>query len=100
MNLKIKPLNATAREIYSDHGHFHEGDAGLDLVLDTLETNMKRNPRSDHRTVIVHFGFSRSDQISRIAELGAIVSANPFYTTVLADRYSEVGIGPERAQAA
>jgi dUTP pyrophosphatase len=33
MNLKIKPLNETAREVYSDHGHFHEGDAGLDLYV-------------------------------------------------------------------
>ena len=33
MHLKIKPLNDTAREIYSDHGHFHEGDAGLDLYV-------------------------------------------------------------------
>jgi predicted amidohydrolase YtcJ len=79
--------------------HVHQnGDAGLDLVLDVLEANMERNPRSDHRTVIVHFGFSRSDQVERIATLNALVSANPFYTTVLADRYSEVGIGPERAQ--
>ena len=33
MHLKIKPLNEAAREIYSDHGHFHEGDAGLDLYI-------------------------------------------------------------------
>ena len=33
MHLKIKPLNETAREVYSDHGHFHEGDAGLDLYV-------------------------------------------------------------------
>ena len=30
-NLLIKPLNAVARERYASHGHFHEGDAGLDL---------------------------------------------------------------------
>ncbi len=95
-------LFAQAFQLYWNAGyqiHVHQnGDAGLDLVLDVLEANMKRNPRTDHRTVIVHFGFSRSDQITRIAQLGALVSANPFYTTVLADRYSEVGIGPERAQ--
>lgn len=33
MHLKIKPLTDAAREIYSDHGHFHEGDAGLDLYV-------------------------------------------------------------------
>ena len=93
---------AKAFRIYWDAGyqiHIHQnGDAGLDLVLDNLEANINRNPREDHRTVIVHFGFSRLDQVDRLAELGAIVSANPFYPVVLADRYSEVGIGPERAQ--
>jgi dUTP pyrophosphatase len=33
MHLRIKPLNKAASEIYSDHGHFHEGDAGLDLYV-------------------------------------------------------------------
>jgi len=38
MHLKIKPLSAAAREAYADHGHFHAGDAGLDLyVLDAME---------------------------------------------------------------
>lgn len=90
-----------AFETYWDAGyqlHVHQnGDAALDLVLDTLELNMKRKPRDDHRTVIIHFGFSRPDQVERIAKLGAIVSANPFYTVALGDRYQEVGIGPERA---
>lgn len=91
-----------AFRIYWDAGyqiHVHQnGDAGLDLVLDNLAANMERNPRTDHRTVIVHFGFSRRDQVERLAGLGAIVSANPFYPIILADRYSEVGIGPERSQ--
>ena len=38
MKLLIKPLNDTSREFYSDHGHFHDGDAGLDLyVLENQE---------------------------------------------------------------
>jgi dUTP pyrophosphatase len=37
MYLKINPLNEIAREMYANHGHFHEGDAGLDLyVLEDL----------------------------------------------------------------
>lgn len=91
-----------AFRVYWDAGyqiHVHQnGDAGLDLLLDVLESNLQRNPRPDHRTVVVHFGFSRPDQVERLARLGALVSANPFYTVALADRYSEVGIGPERAQ--
>ena len=37
MHLKMKPLNETARTMYKEHGHFHAGDAGLDLyVLQTI----------------------------------------------------------------
>ena len=33
MHIKIKPLNNTAFEMYGEHGHFHPGDAGLDLYI-------------------------------------------------------------------
>ena len=33
MKLKIKPLNSKALKFYSNHGHFHNGDAGLDLYI-------------------------------------------------------------------
>ena len=33
MKLYIKPHNDTAREFYQKHGHFHDGDAGLDLYV-------------------------------------------------------------------
>ena len=33
MKLKIKPLNEKAHEYYSNHKHFHDGDAGLDLYI-------------------------------------------------------------------
>ena len=38
MHLKMKPLNETASTMYKEHGHFHAGDAGLDLyVLQTMK---------------------------------------------------------------
>jgi predicted amidohydrolase YtcJ len=81
------------------HIHIHQnGDEGLDLVLNALERNMRRNPRSNHRTTIVHFGYARSDQIPRIRALGGIVSANPYYVSALSDRYAEIGLGKERAE--
>lgn len=90
-----------AFQIYWDAGyqiHIHvNGDAGIDRVLDTLEANLCRNPRFDHRTTIVHFAVSAADQVQRIKSLGAIVSGNPYYVTALADNYSQVGLGPERA---
>jgi hypothetical protein len=47
--------------------------------------------------VIVHFAVSQKDQVDRIKRLGAIVSANAYYPTALADNYSKAGLGPERA---
>lgn len=96
-------LFENAFEMFWDEGfqiHIHvNGDAGLDRVLNTLEKNMARNPREDHRTVIVHFAVSAFDQVQKIADLGAIVSGNPYYVAALSDQYSEVGLGPERARS-
>ena len=78
--------------------HIHvNGDAGLDMVLNQLELNMRRNPRPDHRTVIVHFAVSTPEQVVRIKRLGAIVSGNPYYPVALADNYRSNGLDPERA---
>ncbi|SHJ17837.1 hypothetical protein SAMN02745181_1378 [Rubritalea squalenifaciens DSM 18772] len=92
---------ANAFRIYWNAGyqiHIHvTGDKGVDMVLDNLEANMRRFPRYDHRTVLVHFSLSQKDQIERIKRLGAIVSGNPYYVTMLADKYSEKGLGAERA---
>jgi predicted amidohydrolase YtcJ len=88
-------------KLYWDAGyqlHIHvNGDLGLDTVLDVLERRMRENPRADHRAVIVHFANSTEEQIGRIARLGAIVSANPYYATGFADKFGEVGLGPQRA---
>lgn len=92
---------AKAFKVYWDAGyqiHVHvNGDAGLDMLLNNLEVNMHRNPRYDHRMVVVHFAVSAKDQVERIKRLGAIVSGNPYYVTALADMYSKDGLGPERA---
>jgi len=96
------PVFDYAFQSYWDAGyqiHVHNnGDAGLDVLLASLEKAMQRNPRTDHRTVLIHFGFARPGQVKRWAELGGIVSANPYYVTALAGRYGKLGIGPERAQ--
>ena len=60
---------------------------------------MAENPRPDHRSVIVHFANSNEEQVGRIARLGALVSANPYYPVGFADKFGEVGLGPQRADA-
>ena len=94
---------ARSFRIYWDAGyqiHVHvNGDAGLEMVLDTLQENMERKPREDHRTVIVHFAVSQKNQVERIKRLGAIVSVNPYYPIALADNYRTNGLEPERADS-
>lgn len=93
----------TVFDAYWDEGwqiHIHvNGDLGLEVLLDVIEDAQLRRPRVDHRTVIVHFANSTEEQIDRIARLGAIVSANPYYPVGFADKYTEWGLGPERADA-
>lgn len=88
-------------DVYWDAGwqvHIHvNGDLGLEVLLDIIEEAMERHPRIDHRTVIVHFANSTEAQVDRIARLRAVVSANPYYPVGFADKYSEIGLGPERA---
>jgi hypothetical protein len=81
---------------YQIHVHVN-GDAGLDMVLDQLEANLRRHPRFDHRTVIIHFAVSSPDQVARIKRLGAIVSGNSYYPIALADNYRSNGLDPARA---
>ncbi len=94
---------ARTMKVYWDAGyqlHIHvNGDKGLDMVLDQLEANMKRHPRPDHRTVIVHFAVSTPEQVARIKRLGAIVSGNPYYPVALADNYRKNGLDPARADS-
>ena len=80
--------------------HVHvNGDLGLEVLLDVIEEAQKRVPRTDHRTVVVHFANSTEEQVRRIAQLGAIVSANPYYPVGFADKYGQWGLGPARADA-
>lgn len=90
-------------DTYWDAGwqiHIHvNGDLGLEVLLDVIEDAQRRMPRIDHRTVIVHFANSTEEQVDRIARLGAIVSANPYYPVGFADKYGEWGLGPQRADS-
>ncbi len=95
------PVFGYAFQSYWDAGyqiHVHNnGDAGMDVLLGELEKAMARRPRTDHRTVLVHFGFATPEQVKRWIDLGGIVSANPYYVTALAGRYARLGVGPERS---
>jgi predicted amidohydrolase YtcJ len=95
------PLFGELAAKYWDAGyqlHVHtNGDEALAFVLDVLQQLLDRKPRFDHRFTIEHFGYATPDQVRRIARLGAIVSANPYYMYELGDVYSKVGMGADRA---
>ena len=38
MDLKIRPFTAEVKQMYENHGHFHDGDAGLDLFVINEQT--------------------------------------------------------------
>jgi predicted amidohydrolase YtcJ len=78
--------------------HVHvNGDLGMKVTLDVLEKLLKENPRDDHRFTLHHAGYFTKAQARRIAKLGAVVSAQPYYLRALGDAYAEKGLGPERA---
>ncbi|MGR3565604.1 MAG: amidohydrolase [Heliomarina sp.] len=78
--------------------HVHcTGDMGVELALDTLEKLQAEKPRFNHRFTIEHFGVSNEEQVRRIKDLGAIVSANVYYLHELGEAYWRDSIGYERA---
>lgn len=73
---------------YTIHIHCN-GSGGLTAILDALEVLQKENPKQDHRLTIEHFGESTAEQAKRIADLGAVVSANPYYLFSMGDKFSD-----------
>jgi predicted amidohydrolase YtcJ len=94
-------LNTQIRQ-YWDAGyriHMHaNGDAGIQLALDDVAEANKVNPRSGHRFTLHHMGYFSDAQAQQIAELGVEASVNPYYLWALADKYSEFGLGKDRAE--
>ena len=52
MKLKVKALSKSVKNMYKNHGHFHEGDAGLDLFI------IEKKTISPGQTVRIKFGIS------------------------------------------
>lgn len=81
---------------YQVHVHVN-GDGGMDSVLAALGAAQEKKPRFDHRFMVHHVGFHTNAQSRRLAALGAHASVNPYFIHALADNYSLLGLGPERA---
>lgn len=81
---------------YQIHVHTN-GDQGAKFALDTLEKLQNEKPRIDARYSLEHYGYANDGTARRVALLGAVVSANPFYLYDLGDNYAEIGLGYDRA---
>ena len=93
-------VEGLAREFWNAGYRIHvhcTGDLGVELALEILEKLQFERPRFNHRFTIEHFGVSTPEQVRRIADLGAFVSANIYYLHELGDAYWKHSIGFERA---
>jgi len=94
------PFEEAARRYWNAGYQIHvhtNGDDGATMVLDVLERLQEQKPRMDPRFAIEHYGYATDGLNRRVALLGAVVSANPFYLYDLGDKYAEVGLGYDRA---
>ena len=100
----MTPLDLFKEQItmYWDNGykiHVHSnGDLGQQMVIDLVQELQKVSPRKDHRTTLHHMGYFDRSMAMQMADLGMEASVNPYYLWALSDKYSEFGLGPERAE--
>ncbi len=52
MYLRIKPFSSEVRMLYENHGHFHDGDAGIDLFI------IEEQTIKSGETAIIHLHIS------------------------------------------
>lgn len=78
------------------HAHCN-GDGGAQYTLGLLNQLLDDHPRFDHRFAFEHFGYSTEEQNRRLADLGAVVSGQPWYIHMLGDKYADSGMGVDRA---
>lgn len=99
--LTDEEMNAYTRT-YHDMGYqlaVHAiGDAAIEQTLDAMEKALDANPDPERRHRIEHCGFSRPDQIVRMARLGIEPAPQPVFIYDFGDLYVNV-LGPERAVA-
>jgi predicted amidohydrolase YtcJ len=73
------------------------GDATIDLYLDTVEKATTKYGEADRRIVLIHGQTLRKDQIPRLKKLGIIPSLFPMHTFYWGDWHKTSVLGPERA---
>mgnify|MGYP000844843543 FL=1 len=80
---------------YQLHAHTN-GDGSAARLIKLIKTLQANTPKPDHRLSLEHFAYTTEDQNRQLKELGAVVSANPYYHFILSDIYSEQWLGADR----
>ena len=80
---------------YKIHAHTN-GDRSASALLSILDRLQQKYPRRDHRLTLEHLAYATEEQLRRLAVLGGVISANPYYHFILSD-LNEVWFGPERS---
>lgn len=100
----MTPLDLLQKQIhlywtlgYKIHMHSN-GDLGQQEVIDYVKNEQEKYPRKDHRFTLHHMGYFTKDMAKEMVDLGIEASVNPYYLWALADKYSEFGLGKERAE--
>lgn len=79
--------------------HTHtNGDEATDLVLDTLETALKKYPSNTHRFTIQHGQLINAAQYRRMAKLNMCVNHFANHHFYWGDEHYRLTVGPERAE--
>ncbi|EED30646.1 periplasmic amidohydrolase family protein [gamma proteobacterium NOR5-3] len=81
---------------YKIHAHTN-GDASAAALMDMLRELQMEHPRADHRLTLEHFAYTTEEQVRQLGELGAVISANPYYHYILSDLYGDAWLGPDRS---
>lgn len=78
--------------------HVHcNGDEATELFLDTVEAELARSPRWDHRHTVTHSQLSTAAQYRRMANLGMCANVFSNHLWFWGDQHHDLTIGPDRA---
>jgi len=97
LDLFQEQLSLYWKNDYKIHVHSN-GDLGIQQVIDFNKVDQAAYPREDHRFTLHHMGYFDADIAQQVKDLGIESSVNPYYLWALADKYSEFGLGKERAE--
>jgi predicted amidohydrolase YtcJ len=74
------------------------GDAAIDQLIRLVSKISEEQVLGDHRTVMIHGQFTRSDQIDELKKLGILPALYPMHTFYWGDWHRDSVVGIERAK--